>query len=106
MSLNGGTWAEASGVPLPTVAGAGWLFSTRLSTGQVTPNDCGLVLGCSTQVATRVYGHLLDQVDAHAQQEQKKIVLNGQCEANGIYPRSFRRKDKKLAFLRGWGALR
>ena len=72
----------------------------------MSPRDSALMLGCAVKGCNRIYNNLLDKVDEFVRCEQKHIVLKGQCEADGVYPRSFRNRQGKLVHLRAWGAMR
>ena len=100
-----GTWADVC-LPLQLVAGAAWTFCHRFSAGPMPPRDSALMLGCAVKGCNRIYNNLLDKVDEFVRREQKHIVLKGQCEADGVYPRSFRNRKGKLVHLRAWGAMR
>ena len=99
------TWADVR-LPLQQVAGLGWLFSHRFAPGPLSPRDCALILGCAVKGANRAFNALLDNVGEYVTREQKKIVLKGQCESDGVYPRSFRNRQGDLVHLRAWGAMR
>ena len=61
---------------------------------------------CSLQPALKIYHNIIDRVDEYVRREQLHVVLKGQCEVDGVYPRTVKLSGGKLLFTRAWGAMR
>ena len=99
--VTSGTWADVE-VPLPKLAGVAFLSCGALTTRMSTA-DMALIAKMGHKQCEAVRQSLLEIVSAASREEQKSIVLSGQCETDATTLRVVQLKNGRNMHIRVFG---
>ncbi|CAK0893438.1 unnamed protein product [Prorocentrum cordatum] len=101
VKVTSGTWADVE-VPLPKLAGVAFLSCGAL-TSRMSTADMALIAKMGHKQCEAVRQSLLEIVSAASREEQKSIVLSGQCETDATTLRVVQLKNGRNMHIRVFG---